>query len=313
VTVPHKRQRGVALITAVMVVAITTVIGTAMLSRMNLAVHRSGNLWLNEQAWWYAVGVEGWVGNLLRLDRENSDIDHLGEAWAEPRDLLPIEGGFIRGRLLDLQGRFNLNTLVGSDPERAMRRLQRLVEIATEADVVTARAIAQATRDWVDPDIEPTLPDGAEDGHYLGVDEPYRTANQPMANPSELRMVRGVTAELYADLAPHVTALPTGTALNVNTATVPNLAALSEQLDPADAQALAEKRLETPWESVQEFRQEDALAGIQIPPDALSVSTEYFLIAGEVGIQRGRVDFFSVLRRPNDGPTRVVAHSRDVY
>jgi len=308
-----RRQRGVALITAVMVVAVTTVIGTAMLTRMNLAIHRSGNLWLNEQAWWYAVGVEGWVGNLLRLDRENSEIDHLGEAWAEPRALLPIEGGFIRGRLLDLQGRFNLNDLAGSDPQRAMQRLQRLVETATEADVVTARGIAQATRDWIDPDIEPTLPNGAEDDYYLGLETPYRAANRPMANPSELRMVRGVTAEIYTALAPHITALPQATALNVNTATVPNLAALSEQIDPEGAQALAQKRLEQPWESVTEFRQEDALAGIDIPADTLSVSTQYFLAAGEVGVERGRVKFFSVLRRPANGPTRVVTHSRDVY
>lgn len=307
-----RRQRGVALLTAVLVVALVTIIGTSMLTHMNLAAHRSGNLWLTGQGWWYAVGVEGWAGQILARDARDNQIDSLDEPWAQPVDYLPIEGGAIQGRMIDLQGRFNLNNLAGADADTAMQQFQRLVELTTEADVVTARRIAQGVRDWVDPDIQPTLPDGAEDDYYLGLQPAYRTGNQPMASPSELRTVREVEAPIYQALAPHVTALPAGTAINVNTATPAVLASLHEGLDLAATETLNERREAQPWTEVQQFLQENALAGLDVEAQGLSVASSYFLVSGRVTVDRAQLAFHSVLQRAADGDVRVMRHSRDV-
>lgn len=307
-----KRQRGVALLTALLIVALVTIIGAGMLSHMNLAAHRSGNLWLSEQAWWYAVGVENWAGQILARDARDNEIDSLDQAWAQPVDYLPIEGGGIQGRLLDLQGRINLNNLAGADAEAAMARLQRLIETATEADVIVARRIAQGVRDWIDQDINPTLPDGAEDNYYLGLSPAYRTGNQPMASPSELRAVREVTGPMYDVLEPHIAALPAGTAINVNTATAPVLASLHEGLDLAAAQALVERREEEPWDSVQAFLQESELAGLDLDAQGLSVASSYFLATGRVTVGRAQLSFHSVLHRSGQDRVRVLRHSRDV-
>ena len=305
------KQRGVALITALLMVALVAIIGAGLVTRMNVAAHRAGNLWTNEQAWWYMIGVENWITQILQLDAENSDIDALNEAWAQPVDYLPIEGGALQGREIDLQSKFNVNNLARAN-QAILEQFQRLIEIATETDALTAGTIAQSTRDWIDPDINITPPYGAEDDFYLGQNPAYRAGNQPMASVSEMLMVNGVSNELYRALEPHITALPTTTALNINTATVANLAALAEEITPQAAEALAEKRLEAPWESVQAFLQEDELAGREIPVQGLAVTTSYFQASGLIAVDRGQLRFRSNFARSEGGQTRLYAHSRDV-
>lgn len=304
-------QRGVALITVLLIVFLVAVISAGLVTQMNIAAHRSSNLWLDDQAWWYTIGVENWITTILQLDAENSEIDALSEAWAQPVDYLPIEGGALQGRIIDLQGRFNLNSLANGD-QAVMERFQRLIEVAAETDVLTAGTIAQAARDWVDPDQEVTLPYGAEDNYYLGLDPAYRAANQLMSSPSELLLVSGMTSELYEVLEPHITALPSNTPINVNTATLANIVALAEGITPAQAQTLVEKRLELPWENVTAFLQEDALAGKGIPEQGLSVTTSYFQAIGTIVVDRGQLRFRSNFARSGNGQTHMFAHSRDV-
>lgn len=305
------RQKGVALLTALLIVALVSIIGASMITRMNVTVHRSGNLWQDEQAWWYVIGIENWIGQILQLDGQQSQIDTLKEAWAHPVDYLPIDVGAIQGQIIDLQGRFNLNNLAaGGEPD--MKLFERLIEIAADTDAVTAQTIAQSTRDWIDADSSPTLPYGAEDDYYLSEDPAYRTGNQPMVDPSEFRTVRGVTEQLYAALEPFITALPTKTPINVNTASAVVLASLADGLTPAAAQTLTEQREKEPWGSVKAFLQEDALAGKDIPEAGLSVATSYFQAVGLVAVDRGQLRFRSTFARTNGGRARVIAHSRNV-
>lgn len=304
-------QKGVALLTALLIVALVSIIGASMITRMNISVHRSGNLWQDEQAWWYVVGIENWIGQILQIDGQNSKIDALNEAWAQPVNYLPIDVGAIQGQIIDLQGRFNLNNLAAGDKSDT-KIFERLIAIAADTDALTAQTIAESTRDWIDADNNPTLPYGAEDDYYLGQNPAYRAGNQIMVDPSEFRMVRGVTEQLYAALQPFITALPTKTPINVNTASATVLASLTDGITPAVAQALAEKRLKEPWDSVQTFLQEDALAGKDIPTEGLSVSTNYFQAVGLVAVDRGQLRFHSTFARTNGGRARMIAHSRNV-
>lgn len=332
-------ERGVALLTAMLIIALVAIIGTGMLSQMNLALHRSGNIWQSEQAWWYAVGIENWLGKLLRQDAQFTDIDSLEEPWAEPVDYLPLEGGALKGQVIDLQGRFNLNNLaassrpgasnlgagddgttvassVGGNPgeqDPVMTQFQRLIELVTDTDPVTAATIAASTRDWIDADVNPTLPDGAEDDYYLGLTPAYRAGNALMASPSELRLVKGVTPEIYTMLEPYITALPQSTSINVNTAPAPVLGSIAPDLPPTTGESLVESRNQSPWQSVDAFLQDPALAGRQIQPSNLSVITRYFLATGEITVDRAQVQFYSVLERADNGAVRVIQHSTNVY
>ena len=260
------------------------------------------------------MGIENWLGKLLRQDAQNSDIDSLEEAWAQPVDYLPLDGGALQGRIIDLQGRFNLNNLNGSDTEAAQEQFQRLIELVADTDQVTARTIAAATRDWIDADINPTLPDGAEDDYYLGLTPAYRTANTLMASASasELRLVKGVTPAIYAALEPYITALPQVTPINVNTAPAPVLATIVPELPPNTGEALLKSRADEPWKSVDAFLQDPALAGLEIDANRLDVMTHYFLASGQITVDRAQVQFFSVLERGDNGAVRTVRHSTNV-
>ncbi|MES1930521.1 type II secretory pathway, component PulK [Salinisphaera dokdonensis CL-ES53] len=295
-----------------LIVALVTIIGAGMLSQMNLALHRSGNIWQSEQAWWYAVGIENWLGKLLRQDAEFTDIDSLDEPWAQPVDYLPLDGGALQGQVLDLQGRFNLNNLSGNDVDGALEQLQRLVELVGNTDQITARTVAASTRDWIDPDINPTVPDGAEDDYYLGLDPAYRAGNIEMSSASELRMVKGMTPALYAALEPYICALPEVTRINVNTAPAAVLTTIAPELPPGTGEALLESRADEPWESVEAFLQDPALAGRQIDAEQLSVTTNYFLATGQITVDRAQIQFFSVLERADNGAVRTLRHSTNV-
>jgi general secretion pathway protein K len=312
---PRQNEDGIALVTALLVVAVAVIAAAAMLVTHNVAVHRSSNLRFVEQAWWYGAGVENWVGEILRQDRRDNEVDHLEEDWAKPVDYLPIEGGFVRGRIIDQQGCLNLNNLSGQIAEATAGQLQRLLGLLEGTDPYNAPALVQAIQDWIDPDFEPRIPGGAEDGIYTSFDPPYRTANRPMLSVSELLLVNGMTREVYQALSPHVCALPsTDTAINVNTASPQVLASLAPDLTLQDGEALAARREQQgPYETVQEFRQTDQMNARQVDDRALSVATEYFLLAGEIQVGNGRVNLYSLIYRAPDGTPQLLAHSKDAY
>lgn len=309
-----RQQRGVALLTAMLILALVAMAGTAMLTRMNFAMHRSGNIWLAQQAWWYALGVEQWLTAILERDAKHTKIDTLKEPWAQDVGLLPIEGGGITGRVIDLQSRFNINDLARANAVQAQKQFQRLLQLVSDVGPLKARRLTQAIHDWLDANRRPTRPYGAEDIYYLGLRPPYRTANQLMASPSELRAVRGMTAELYNALLPYITALPEPTAINVNTAGPVILASLSKRLSIDAAKALIEARKDDPWNSPEEFLQEPELAGLgkTLLADNITVSSHYFGVRGTVTIGRRRLRFHSVLVREKSGQTHVLRHSRGV-
>jgi len=307
------RQRGVALLTAMLIMALTAIITTNMIAQMNISLHRSGNVWNSQQAWWYGVGIENWVGAKLRLDSENSKIDSLDEQWAQNVDYLPIDGGSISGRLLDLQGRFNINNLALGDAEAQLAQFQRLIEIVTGSDAITAQTIADSAKDWVDADLEPTLPAGAEDDYYLGRNPAYRTANALMVSPSELQLVQGVTPRIYNQLLPYISTLPEATGINVDTAPGPVLESLGENLPTGTGTQLEAIRDKEPWKSVDEFLQSGPMAGQDINASRLEVITHYFLVTGTIQVGTSQTQFYAVLKRADNGVTEVVRHSVNAY
>ena len=182
-------QRGVALITAMFVVALATIAAVAMFESSNIAVRRASNLIESETALWYAVGVESWTKGILKQDAKNNETDSLADIWAKPVDFLPIDNGTLRGRVEDLQGRFNLNNLATTDVNQLkiyLLQFQLLLDAIGGEDAAKATGLGAAIRDWVDADNERLDLNGAEDNEYQGLDPPYRAANRPMQSVSEL-------------------------------------------------------------------------------------------------------------------------------
>lgn len=314
-----KRQSGVALITAVLVVALASIAAVAMLSSANLAIHRASTLSDTERAWWYADGIEAWVMSLLDLDRQNNKVDHLGEPWAKPVDYLPVDEGSLRGGVSDLQARFNLNNLSLKDEnqyKRYKRQFERLLQNVEGVREVPTDGLADAIHDWTDDDINPSGFGGAEDGEYSGLQPPYRVANRQMTSTSELLAVRGVTRELYQALRPHICVLPLEgnkpTAINVNTATVPVLLSLSDTPSSSLSQ-FVETRVEQPADDPKKFWADHFPGQETSGAPTLSTFTEYFLLQGEAFIGSSHLALYSVVHRPKErGLPAVISRSQDL-
>ena len=299
-------ERGVALVTALLVVALATVAAVAMATRLHVDLRRAGNLLHGEQAYAYAIAAESWARVILKRDAGDNESDSLQVDWATSLPPIAVEGGLVDGQILDLQGRFNVNNLVGDDgkPSVVDRDYFNRLLVVLGLDP----ALTNALLDWIDPDIDASYPDGAEDDTYLLNDPPYRAANRPLSSVSELGLVRGFTAEVMAVLEPHITALPGHAGINVNTATVEILSALNENLTEADVDALIQDRGEDGYEGKEAFLAHDAMAGLEIDVD-IGTSSNWFNVQTDVLVGRGRARLQSLVLR-EDGPARVVSRVR---
>jgi general secretion pathway protein K len=137
-------------------------------------------------------------------------------------------------------------------------------------------AIVPAILDWVDADSETRFPNGAEDDYYTRLERPYRAANGPFGDVSELRLVRGVTDEIHARLAPFVTVIGRATAINVNTAPAEILMSLGPGIDRGTAEILIGSREIQPFTSVEMLLQNPVLLGRPLLATGLSTSSSYF-------------------------------------
>jgi general secretion pathway protein K len=306
----HGGQRGVALVTALLVVSLAIIAATAMVTRFQVDMRRTGNLLNGEQAYAYAMAAESWAYVILRRDRADNKHDALDEGWSTALPPIPVEGGFVNGRVEDLQGRFNVNNLVGNEGGVDTIQLdyyKRLLEILD-----LEPALAPALQDWIDADINATFPDGAEDDEYLLSEPPYRTGNRPLADISELRLIKGYTAEVLAVLEPHITALPDLTVINVNTATPVVLQALHAELDESDVQQLLEVRDAEqdgePFTDMKAFLAHEALAGLELAID-VDVQSDWFNVLTDVSVGRGLARLESRILRGESG-LQVVSRTR---
>ncbi len=292
-----KGERGIALITAVLVVAIAAIIATSMMSRQNFDTRRTANIIHLDQAIAYALGAEHWAGVELTRDAQLNHYDHLKEAWAYDVPPLPIDGGYINGRLQDLQGRFNLNSLL--DPLQAERFIRLCQAINVEPDFVPA------LQDWIDSDTE-IRENGAEDESYTLMDPPYRAANHFLADTSELLLVKGVSVQDYNILTFFVSALAENSDINVNTASPQLLQSLTHDVTVPDVERLIGLRTDNPYQDIDLFVEDRAFAGKEISQDHLTVSSQYFLFTADVMLGNAPLTLQSVLQRTPEGKITVI-------
>jgi general secretion pathway protein K len=302
------RQRGVALIMAVLIVALATMLAVNVTFRGMMDQRRSANLFALDQGFAVALGAEAWAADILRQDAQDSQTDHLGEAWAQSLAALPIDEGVgtVEGRLEDMQGRFNLNNLVfadGTTNAKAVAQFERILSLL-EIEPKWASIIA----DWIDADAQPNFPDGAEDSVYLGQAPPHLAANMPITRASELMALPDFDADRFRRLQPYVTALPVGTKLNVCTASGIVLDSLSESqrqfsLNPQD---LAQRRKDICFPTLQELQASIDQAEYDQIQDTLTESSTYFRATVWVTIGTTQFTLYSLLARGGGGARPVL-------
>ena len=309
------RERGVALLTMLLIAALATVLVTTIIERQSRVQRElAGELQLDQVAQ-YNQGAALFAMAALREDgRQGMLVDHPGEGWAQPFPPFPVPGGLILPALSDAQARFNLNSLVraGSTNEAALFFMRRLL-----SQLLLPTELADSLVDWLDADSQPFSAAGAEDDFYLRLDVPYRAANRPLSTYDELRLVRGFTGDTLRALSPFVTVLPAAASkMNVNFIAPPILEALVPGLAPASAVELLKTRPTEGWKTLAEFLNNPVFNGVSQEVRAalgalLDVRSRYFELYTRVRFgDRERLQWTLIARRPSRLPD-VIAVERD--
>jgi general secretion pathway protein K len=291
-------QRGVALLVALLVVALAAVLIASLLDRGELTAARTRNQLRSSQAEAYAQGLEAYAANVLQQDQTSgASIDTSDDIWAVPLPPTPVPGGEITATMSDLNGRFNLNNLLPvADMGGVWTAKFRLLLRALKLDP----NLAEAVQEWMKTD-------ASDDNFYLSQPVPYRSGKNIFLHVSELRLVKGVTGDVYAQLAPYVTALPPGTLINVNTASVPVLMTLSttNPITQQTAQALWQQG-HANFQSLPDMTKLQPTLGYDCgaapPAGCFSVQSTYFLAHGEITLDGLPFTFYSLIERSSSGP-----------
>ncbi len=308
-----KRQRGVAAITALLIVAVAASTAMYMLAQQSAMLNQATLVASRAQADLYAQAGLEWARGVVAQDgRTAGTVDSLGEPWAQPIAGLPVERALVSGSLSDEQGKFNLNNVVGADKQASPNDVKILRQLFRSLDI--PEDLVGAVVDWVDADSDLSGGAGAEDAFYLGLARPYRTANQPMVQVEELYRVRGFDAKTVARVKPFVTALPGRTPVNANTASAEVVAAIAPEQPVESIRAFIATRAAKPFRTTAEIAELwKKVPGASLGAD-LDVRSSYF--AARVLVVQDDVQLASealVERKTNPPGTTAILWRRPLY
>ena len=255
-------QRGVALLTILLLVVSITVVAGAMLASQKVAIRRSGLLFDQNQLLQDINAGQQLAVTMIRADSKLNDTDSEQDIWAQPIPPYTLANHSIGIELRDEAGRFNINNLYqgGTVDTAALEVFQRLLtQLNLETD------IAVAVLDWQDTDSEVYLDGGDESTVYAqqrnsSVDGSL--PNQPFVSVDQLQEVRGVSAEVLATLRPYLTAVPYYLPININTASPALLAALIDGATSQQMQGIVDTRSKQALTSIDELWQLPILSGL---------------------------------------------------
>jgi general secretion pathway protein K len=313
----RQQQSGVALITAILLVAMATLLTTKLAWDYQISLRRTEAIIMQEQARFFAVGAEAVAIAVLKEDEVV--FDHAGDYWDDDLDPIPIGideivMGTMDGQLHDAQGRFNVNNLIpvrGAGPDQSSRdQFARLID-----NLQLSPSIVDAVIDWIDEDTIP-LPNGAEDSIYTSLDPPYRPANNYFTSVSELRAVANIDNESYAALLPHVTAIhpnwcgTTGgiTPININSASVEVIQSLHANIDRSQAEAWYTEPDEAGWDDMNQIPGWPA-AYNSLPGTPATIKTNCFGLDVLVNVGSSVLSMYSLLDR-SLGADKIVTRVR---
>jgi general secretion pathway protein K len=310
-----RRQRGVAMMVAILLVAFGTLLAAAIGFKSAMAARRSTASMALDQSLLVAEAAEALAAYALREDlKAGKTVDYPAEGWGQP--LGPVEvvpGVVLEAYVEDATGKFNLNSLVGADNKVDPIALQKLESLMEHVGVETKWAPIIA--DWIDPDTLP-IEGGAEDSVYAAQTPPYRAANTFITSPSELLAMPEFGRDRYVKLAPYVTALPRDATINTCAAQPVLLDALVDpthkEFSANDPEEFAKQRESGCFPTVDVYAA--SFGGTGSPEwakvqDRVKQTSNYFRITSIVTIGSAEFTLYSLLERDQQGQSHVLMRS----
>jgi general secretion pathway protein K len=308
-------QRGVALIVAILLVALGTILAAAVAYENAMTARRGAGTFAFDESLLVAQGAEALAAYGIRQFYQ-SDPNHVyvGQGWDKPVGPMEVVPGvMLEASLEDMQGRFNLNNLVTTQGIRDATNVAAFTKLLELVGLETKWAPMMV--DWIDADIVPQNIDGAEDSVYMGQTPPYRAANRYITSTTELLALPGFGRDRYLALAPYIAALPVNTKINVCTVKDKVLDAFlpQGQTEFSATQGQLEKnRTGSPgcFPTLDNyraaFRDQKSYAAVQ---GKLGQTSTYFRLTSFVTIGGAEFNLYSLLYRDATGAVRPIQRS----
>lgn len=301
-----RKQRGVAVLTVLLVVAVGSALAYALASRQTVVMAQARHVLVGDAMRDMLLGGEVLARQMLYEDYQSDQdqtppVDTLNDPWAQAAEPFEVPGGFIEVQTKDLHSCFNLNSVSTTGPATGTavgthRLLQNLFE-----DVGLGRDYADRWIDWIDDD-EAVNGFGREDADYADAEVAYRTANRPAGHLSELRLLGDeMEFEQWQAISRIACINRWPTQMNVHTISPQLLAFLSRE----DWQELDEFEQPEPGEfpeynAVGGFMLDNTSLDSNMDPNLFTLTSDYFEISIRAELDGEKASMVSTLYRDPD-------------
>lgn len=308
------QEKGAALITALFIMMLVAIAAAAMSVNLEMSIRRTELSVTSLQLYNAAAGVPYWAIGVLNSDialltQTNQGIDKLPQHFGP----LVQNGITISGQLLDAQSRFNVNNLT---TPAAISQFELLLQaINPSLSQQQATTIANAVAEWI------TNPGSVKSSSqyteiYSKMNPPYQAAYMPMVSPSELRLVSGITPQLYQQLAPYIIALPTVTSININSISAPVLMSLAKGISSEQAKAFIASKPATGFTNITQLAANGILQQMNISGANITLLSNYFLAIASASSGSQHLTIYTLIARQqvnNKWQVNVIWQAEDEY
>ncbi|MBK1891569.1 type II secretion system minor pseudopilin GspK [Undibacterium sp. 14-3-2] len=329
----YSRQRGVAVVTALLLTTLAITIVASLFWQQQVQVRSIENQRMQLQKKWILRGAIDWARLILREDKKQSNVDHLGEPWAvrleDTRLDQYVENGradtdasdaSLSGQVIDAQSLYNLNNLatdgvVDGRETAVFARLLTNLRFSGDLAQRTASAIAQSQPKAVvpkgAPDSAPASAPANSGGNVKTTSEDAQAAVQFLrfTQVDDLLSIPGYTPEMVNKLRSYVIALPRKsviTTINLNTAPAEVLAARIEGMSLSDAAMVVASRERAYITGFADFETRFPDKAKMTSKKEVDTSTNYFVVNGKVKMNRSLMDVSALIERAEDASTTVL-------
>ena len=301
---PPNRQRGVAVIIALLLTTLAITIVSSLFWQQQVQVRSIENQRLQLQKQWILRGALDWASLILREDAKYSSVDTLDEPWATPLaetrlnqyvddNRADAADATLSGSITDAQARYNLTNLC---PDGTINPVEvsAFAQLLNNANIDPA--LAQATANLM---AAAQQKPSANDANAVNQSGPLP---MNLTQVDDLLAVPGFTPEILAKIKDFVIFLPRATPVNVNTAPAEVLSAIST-LSISGATALVASRNTATFRNPGDFMMlmhENHLIVANV-----SVSSNYFLVNGKVRMSRAELEIQALIER-NGANTKLI-------
>ncbi len=334
---PSLRQRGVAVVTALLLTTLAISIVASLFWQQQVQVRSMENQRLHLQTKWILRGALDWASLVLRQDAYTSQYTSLDQVWATPLaetrldqyiERERVEGenfdATLSGNIIDATSRYNLVNLTKDRqkvPEQVEIFRRLLDNLRLDARLANRIADFVAQGQPVGVPVDPSNPNPPNPNppdpnppNPTSVLPPVPPANGvpiPLMQVDDLLAVQGVTQEVMAKLRPFVIVLPYGTEatkLNVNTVPAELLSAIVPGMSLSQANSLVARRKTAAWRTPADFSSQ--AANNQQLDDTWDIKSRWFIVQSRIRLDRAALNAESLIERTPvvsvGGGTRVI-------